>query len=264
MPRATANIRRTIYGLLGMAPLPVAGGSGTATATAPTTPLLSTQEASVLLTNEGSLLQKADADFAAAAAELAAAPGHFALPASVWVPPPADTATLSAAQLGASAATLAAAPGLAASHLLIISSYGVTPPASPAGAPGTFGQNCTSAAAGSPPPAPAAATVLPTTSSMEVTLSSTNCGNVTETGVVVHAVLSPQLQPAGADAGRAVASSVSSPVGVLAAGRSASVDLAGLVTVPGAVYTLTVTVTAASVASPAPASASQLVVAVSS
>ena len=171
---ATSAIRSTIDGLLGMSPLPVAGGSATSAPSA-NSALLAVSTAAAQLQAAGNQLVEADAAYAALRIAALRATPQIRLPYSVWVA--GRMAPLSPSALAASAQALATAPTLLPIHHLIISSVGLSPPAVPSGAAGAIGTSCASPTSIAPG---TQATVLPPTTQLVVTATVTNCGTVTE------------------------------------------------------------------------------------
>ena len=237
---AVSAIRAAVDGLLGMAPLLVAGAPGSGGPSVPST-ILPTGTASSQLAAAGTQIAQSDAAYAAVARAIRTMPGGGRLPASAWVPAGAGaTAPLGAAVLGSTADALVAAPGLAAVHRTIVSALGVSPPAAGGGS-GAMGQGCRATA---PPPTPSSAAVLPPTTGVTVAVTVTNCGNVVETGVSVTASVAP---PGGG--GRAV--TAEAPVGVVEAGGSVAVTVPRLAVSHGSQVVLTVAVTTSSTPSAA-------------
>ncbi len=178
---ATTAVRSAVDGLLGMTPLPVAGGSVSTTPT--TAPPVTAAQATTLLSTAGAQISKADANYASVRKALARATGPVRLPRSSWVTGPPSTAPLGPTQLAAVPASLAAAPALAILHQLLISAAGLSPPAiTTTGGSSTVGEGCSNP---STRPASPPATILPPTTRISAQVTVTNCGNVNESGVTV-------------------------------------------------------------------------------
>lgn len=232
---ATLHIRTAIDQLLGMSPPPVAGAP-VSTSTA-AEPAIQVPQATTVMTAAGALLERADVAYRYLIAEIRHRHLTIVLPPSVWVPAPKDQAPLGAVQLGQSASTLAGASALGSYPRLIISAIGLSPPAVASGSTSAIGDSCdaaTSTVAGAVP------TVLPPTRSVTSDVTVTNCGTVSESGVVVTetlAVADPPgspVPPAGARGGTAHrAVSVES-------GSSQSLTLPPMTVAGGHNYTLTV------------------------
>jgi hypothetical protein len=116
-----------------------------------------------------------------------------ALPSSVWVPAPVENAPLGSVRLAATASAMASSPALVPVHQLVITALGLSPPAVASGGPGIVGDGCSDPRSVVPGPAP---TVLPPAATVSVGVTVTNCGTVTETGVVVNQTLAV-ADPAG-------------------------------------------------------------------
>ncbi len=128
--RATSDLRTAIDGLLGMAPLPLAGAPSEPTTQAPSA-LLPIPKAAAAMSAAGLLFQRADGDYRQLVAYVRRQHIPVHLPKSVWVPSPAADAPLSPVRLGASAAALSASPALYPFHQLVITAAGLNPPAVP-------------------------------------------------------------------------------------------------------------------------------------
>jgi hypothetical protein len=237
--RATEALRTTIDQLLGMQPLPVAGGpSPTIPTTQPTQ--ISVSQASTEMSAAGVLFEQADAGFRALQTSAAALrpPAHFL--DSVWVSAPSATAPLGSASLGAIATALAS-PGsaLVPFHHLVVTAVGLSPPAVPTGGAGSVSTSCiqpTSAIRGPTP------TVVPPAKALTALVSVTNCGTVPESKVTVSvAVATADLPgtvapPTGSRGGRVQA------VVELASGSSSAPVLRPLPVSAGHRYLVTVAV----------------------
>ena len=235
---ATQALRTTIDDLLGMAPLPVAGGPATATNATPAT-LISVPQAAQEMAAEGRTFEQSDAVFRSVRAAVIRLRTSAHLRRSVWVPAPADTAPLSGASLGATATALASSQPLDPFHHLVITAVGLDPAAVPSGGAGTVSTSCVAPVSTVPGAAPA---VVPPTSTLEALVSVTNCGNVPERGVTVSVTVAgadapgPAPAPAGRRGGRV------SAVVAIAPGASSAPDLGALPVASGHTYTLTVAV----------------------
>ncbi len=265
--RATANLRTSIDRLLGMAPLPVAGAPPQP-ASQPSGPLTSIPAASAAMAAAGVLFQQADRDYRQLAAYVRRHHIPVHLPASVWVPSPAEDAPLSAVRLGALASALAGSAALFPFHKLVITAAGLVPAAVPptaeavtaSGGPGIVGDSCsspTSTVAGSTP------VVLPPTRTVRALLTVTNCGTVVESGVVVTQTVTPVVPagtapPATGDRGGTTRTTIT-----LRSGASVALSMAPLPVAGGHQYELTLTVAIPPTANPA-GSSQQFLIQISS
>lgn len=249
---AVNAIRSAIDGVLGMAPLPIAGApasSASASTSAPsapsTAPSLSTAQASGRLASAGSVLQRADRSYAALASDLkrgkVAGAGSITMPASVWVT--GSTSPLSPSQLGALPAALAASAALVPFHHLVVTAVGLSPAALPSTTPndpagsGLIGVSCGSPASTVPGATP---TVLPPTGTVSALVTVTNCGTVTETGITVSETLA-LADPPGTSAPPSGARGASAhQVVSLLSGSSRALVMPALTVAGGHEYTLTV------------------------
>ena len=235
---ATDALRTTIDELLGMQPLPIAGGPSPTASTAPAV-IISASQAATELAAQGGSFEQSDADFRAFMASASALHLPVRIHASVWVPPPTATAPLGSVSLGATAAALASSTALQAFHHLVVTAVGLNPPAVPTGGIGTVSTSCINPVSTVPGTAP---TVVPPTSTLAALVSVTNCGNVPEAAVsvtVTVAVADPAgtaAPPAGSQGGRVKA------VVSLASGSSSAPVLGPLPVRSGHRYTLTVSV----------------------
>jgi hypothetical protein len=214
--QAVAQFRAAIDGLLGMAPLPVAGTSG-AIAPPSTPTLIPADRVSTTLVGVGDLLAASDRSYAHLRAELRRSAGTPRLPASAWVTglqmwAPGPIATL--------VGQVAASPSLAVHHQLVLVPNGVRIAPSALPAPG-----------GVPGPGPA---TLPPTGTVAVSAVVADDGNVPETGVVLTA----SLQPQGAGIPATVRTTLT-----LQPGTSMVAAVPTMHVLPGATYILTVAVT---------------------
>ena len=235
---ATAALRSTVDRLLGMQPLPIAGGPSTTTPGAPVT-LMSPGQAASEMAAEGRSFEQADADFRALRSTAAVRHLPFRVQPSVWVPAPVATAPLGSASLSATAAALHVSVPLFPYHHLVVTTVGLSPPAVPVGGVGSVSTSCegpVSTVAGATP------AVLPPTHTLTALVTVTNCGTVPEAGVTVSvtvAVADPAgtaAPPAGYQGGKAHG------VVSLASGSSSVPDLAPLPVASGHRYTVTVAV----------------------
>jgi len=244
--RAVADLRRTVNGLLGMAPLPDPGAGGvTTTASAGRT--LTPASAAHELEEVSALLEAADHLYATGRRALARAPGHARLPVSTW-----ESRTVALRSGGAqsivreltSSGSLATVADVAlVTHALVLTPAPV-PPAQASSTTGTLR--------------------LPPTTRLALTAVVADKGNVRVPDVVVEATLRPAH-------GRSVVER--SPRVALTAHTDATVSLHAFQVLPAARYSLTLrvvspsaAVTAAestetlsiSIASPAPATVLQV------
>jgi hypothetical protein len=256
---ATAALRSTVDRLLGMQPLPIAGGPSTTTPGAPVT-LISPGQAASEMAAEGRSFEQADADFRALRATAAVRHLPFRVQPSVWVPAPVATAPLGSASLGATAAALHVSAALVPFHHLVVTTVGLSPPAVPVGGVGSVSTSCQAPVSTAPGATPA---VLPPTASLTALVTVTNCGTVPEAGVTVSvtvAVADPAgtaPPPAGYQGGKAHG------VVSLASGSSSVPDLAPIPVASGHRYTVTVAVSIPPGQLDASGSSQQLLVTVS-
>ncbi len=236
---ATAALRTTIDRLLGMEPIPVAGGS-VPTAPPTSTTQISSEQASVEMAAEGRAFEQSDDLFRALQASATAQHLPFRLHPSVWVPAPVATAPLGSSALGATAAALASAPALAAFHHLVVTAVGLTPPAVPTGGSGTSSTDCTDPVSTVPGASPA---ILPPTPTVTALVTVTNCGNVPESNVTVSVTVAPADTPGTAAPAPGARGGRRSATVEVASGSSAAPDLAPLPVAGGHTYTVTVAVT---------------------
>ncbi len=248
---AASAVRDAIDGLLGMAPLPVAGAP--TESPAPPPPAVSPGQASQRLAAAGTLLQRADRGYASLASDLRrgriSGAGRIDLPPSAWV---AGTASpLAPAQLGALPAALEASAALVPFHQLVITAVGLSPAALPSATPndpagsGLIGVSCGSPASVVPGATP---TVLPPTGSVAALVTVTNCGTVAESGIAVTGTLAladPPGTPAPPPGARG--SSTRSVVSLLS-GRSQALVLPAFRVAGGHLYTLTISLVLAGTA----------------
>jgi len=236
---ATEALRTTIDHLLGMQPLPIAGGhSPSDPMTQPT--LISVGQASAEMSAEGTSFEQADSGFRALQTSVAASRPPTHLRDSVWVPTPSATAPLGSATLGATATTLASSRALEAFHHLVVTAVGITPPGVPTGGgAGSVSTSCSVPSSAIPGSSP---TVVPPSRTLGALVSVTNCGNVPESGVTVSVTIAPAdppgttAPPAGSQGGRVQA------VVELASGSSSAPVLGPLPVAAGHRYLVTVAV----------------------
>jgi hypothetical protein len=232
---ATLHIRTAIDQLLGMSPLPIAGAP-VSTSTAAGEPAIQVSQATTVMTAAGRLLEQADAAYRSLITEIRHRHLTMVLPASVWVPAPKARAPLGADQLGQSASTLAGASALGSYPRLIISAVGLSPPAVATGSTSAIGDSCDAAAS---TVAGAVPTVLPPTRTVTSAVTVTNCGTVSESGVVVTETLAV-ADPAGSPVppARARGGTAHQTVAV-PSGSSQSLSLPPMAVAGGHNYTLT-------------------------
>jgi hypothetical protein len=245
---AVASVVATIDQLLGMSPLPVAGGPTTTTTTsAHPSGAAFVPQASQQLAAAGTRIQQADRAYAAWRARLRQGKvpdaGSIRVPASVWAP---AGGALNSAQLGDAAGLLNTAVALFAFHQMVITAVGLAPPAVPSATPnnpagsGTIATSCnppnpTSTVAGPTP------TVLPPTGSVTPLVTVTNCGTVSEANVTVTEKLVLADGP-GVSAPPTPASGSSAQTTVSAlSGQSRALSFPGLQVAGGHDYTLIIT-----------------------
>jgi hypothetical protein len=233
----TAQLRSTVDRLLGMSPLPIAGSPTTSGPSAPAT-LISVDQATREMSAEGLAFQQADAQFRALRETAAAQRLPFRLQPSVWVPAPVATAPLGPAALGATAASVVSSAALVPFHQLVVTAFGLSPPAVPSGGPGNASTSCADPLSTIPGSTP---TEVPPTSTLAALVTVTNCGTVPETGVIVTLTVTPAdptgtaPPPAGRAGGRSQATVA------IASGSSASPTLSPLPVSSGHRYMVTVT-----------------------
>jgi hypothetical protein len=235
---AALALRSNVDQMLGMTPLPVAGAPESS---APPTPTLqiSVDQASTGMTAAGVLFQHADDQYRALLADLRAARVPIRLPRSVWVPAPVANAPLGPAQLGATAAQLNASAALVPFHQLIITALGLVPEPVASAGPQTSISGCTapqSNAAGGAP------TVLPPTTSVQTTVTVTNCGTVVEPVVRVSATLAPADPPGTPPPPANAAGGTYQAQTSLRSGSSSALTMKPLPVATGHPYTLTVSI----------------------
>lgn len=245
---AVASVVATIDQLLGMAPLPVAGGPSTTTTTsAHPSALISETQASQQLAAAGTQIQQADRAYADWRTRLRQGKvpdaGRIRMPVSVWAP---AGGALASAQLGNTAGLLTNAVALLPFHQMVITAVGLAPPAVPSATPnnpagsGTIATSCnppnpTSTVAGPTP------TVLPPTGSVTPLVTVTNCGTVSEDNVTVTETLALADGPgASAPPPGAAGSSARTTLSALS-GQSRALSFPALQVAGGHNYTLTIT-----------------------
>jgi hypothetical protein len=244
--RAVAQLRSTVDGLLGMAPLAVPGSPGGLPASGATGALLTTSQAATQLASVGAAMLEADHSYAAFQTACRHIAGNPSVPASAWVARPAawsPGATTVLANLLGSSRTLAVVNALQLSAVNVEpaalpspsslgsgsgsnkSSGGTTPNPGPNGC-----ASSTSALVGAP-----AVAVIPPTKKLSVTTVVCNAGDVSVRSVGVSVVLAQTGQVATLSRTTSLS---------LAAGGSQAVVMHGFAVVPGDTYTLTVTLVA--------------------
>src|SRR5580658_8265071 len=213
---AAADLRLAVDGLLGLAPLPIVGATGTPGVP----PGLSTGRATTAIAALGPLLEHADQAYAAARHLLVTSPGRARLASSRWI---RSTVIFGAGAVATLVDELAGSPTLAPDADVRLVAVRLSPPVVPI-APPTAGQ--------APPPAtsPGVSVVSPT-HRLSVTPTIDNAGNVAESRLA----LTVTLQPLPKGKLTILRHRVS-----LAPGTA--VSLAALPVQPGGTYALTVTI----------------------
>ncbi len=232
---AAAALRSNIDQMLGMTPLPIAGGPESS---APPTPalLISPDQAATGMTAAGVLFQQSDDQYRTLQADLRANRVPIRLPPSVWVPSPVDGAPLGPARLGASAALLESSAALVPFHQLIITTVGLDPTPVSSGGPQLTVPGCTAPQSDT---LAGAATLMPPTASVRAKVTVTNCGTVVEPVVRVTETLA-LADPAGAPpAPVAAQGGVFQAQVSLRSGSSAALSMKALTVASGHSYTLT-------------------------
>lgn len=169
--KAVRQFRSAVDDLLGMRPLPVAGGpNGNAVPRADPTLASSTTSTNGMVA-AGTLLMSADQHYRTVRRALRAASGHADLPRSEWV---TNAEAWQPASLARVVNGLSLSPELATSHRLLLSSVRLNPPALPT----VTGTQTT--------------TLSPTTT-VTVTAVLSDRGSVDEPGVSVQYMLTPEL-----------------------------------------------------------------------
>jgi hypothetical protein len=237
---ATADLRASIDQLLGMSPAPIPGASTSVTPSAPA-PGSTVAQAAAAMGNAGLRFEGADDSYRLLVAYVRHQRLPVALPSSLWVPAPVDDAPLGSTQLAATASAMASSPALVPVHQLVITALGLSPPAVASGGPGIVGDGCIDPRSVVPGPAP---TVLPPTGSVSVSLTVTNCGTVTEAGVVVNQTLSTADPPGTAPPPVAARGGKDQQRVTLASGSSAALTMPSLSVASGHLYLLDVSVAA--------------------
>jgi hypothetical protein len=222
--RALRQIRTAIDGLIGMAPLPVAGAPGalgestTASLSASSIPLLSATAVTDQIAAAGQLLIHSDQQYRQVRQALRRDGGRAMLAPSVWVTDPGQW------QIGSVASQVdlvSSSSTLEPSHYLVLRSVRLVPGALP-----------------TPAGTPAGTSALPPTTSVQVIVVVTNLGSVNESHVAVLFTLA--LQAAG---GRITTQSRSAP---LSSGDSVTLDPVLFGVKPGSTYLLSVAITSPS------------------
>ncbi len=230
---ATRRLRSAIDGLLGMEPLPVANSPS------PVGKLISVGQASSEMEATGALFVAADAGYQDLVRSIADRRLPIRMPRSVWVPNPTVDAPLGPNRLGTTASLLAGSSSLAPVNLMVITALGLDPPSIATGAPGVIGQGCGRAQSTVPGTSP---TVVPSTGTLTVAATVTNCGNVAESGIAIVQSLAladpfgTRPPPAGARGSRNQVSVSVQP------GASVAPTLPSLVVSAGHRYLLTVSI----------------------
>ncbi|MGH9081314.1 MAG: hypothetical protein ACRDYE_14800 [Acidimicrobiales bacterium] len=235
---AALALRSTVDRLLGMTPLPIAGSPESPAPPAPAV-LISPDQASTGMTAAGVLFQQADDQYDALRADLRANRVPIRLPSSVWVPAPVADAPLGPARLGASAVSLRASVALVALHQLIITAIGLEPTPVASGGRQTSIPGCTDPQSTSGNASP---TVMPPTTSVQATVTVTNCGTVVEPVVRVTETLALADPPGTPPPPVAAAGGSSQVQAGLRSGTSAALSMKPLPVVSGHRYTLTLTI----------------------
>jgi len=204
--KGVALIRQAVDGLLGI--IPASPQGSTAPTSAPA--LLSASEAASMLSTAGNDIAAADRAIGPLRARLAASPGHAHLIRSVFV---SDATLLSPSTMTGLVGALQSSSSLQVRHQLTLTTFAVVP---------------------APLPTPLAFHMvqLPPTSSLMVTATVQNLGNVTESSVVVIATLT---SPLGVPLGTAKAT------GTVSVGGAVTLDLGSLKVTPGTDVVLTIT-----------------------
>jgi hypothetical protein len=194
---ALARLRSAVGGLLGLGRTPSVGSAA----------------AAAEIVSVGTLLTRADRDYAAVRRRMRAAPGSATLPRSAWV---GDAQLWAPGPVESLVAQLAASPSLAPRPevVLVPSTVRLEPAAVPRVTPG-------------------GPSVVPPTRVLTVSVVVADRGNVAVGGLTVSARTTPQGPGRAASASTRVSLDPSSTV---------SVDLSGLGVQPGDTYTLTVSV----------------------
>jgi hypothetical protein len=213
--RSMAELRAAVDGFLGMQPVPASGTSNDAPAVpaAASSTLLSSTAATDRIAAAGALLVHADALYRTVRRELAAAPGHARLPASVWV---RDPQSWQAGAVAAQVDLMATSSTLVASHYLVLRTVRLTPPALPA-----------------PPGEPAGTSALSPTTQVGVTVVLADQGSVDEPRGTVRYTMANQTTGATATQVRTAA---------VAVGDTVTLPTVTFATKPGTAYVLTVSV----------------------
>ena len=212
--QAVSEVRAAIDGLLGMHPIPVAGGppgNGTVVST-PT--LLSSTEATNRIAAAGALLARSDQNYAAVRRELARSAGQARLPASTWI---TDDQVWQIGAVATQVDQVEVSPTLATTHQLALASVRLFPPSlpSPSGVA-----------------TPGVSTLSPT-NGVTVSVVLSNLGTVDEPRATVHMTLAAQV------GGRTV---THTRVAAVAAGRSVTLAPGTFGIKPGQSYQLTVSI----------------------
>jgi hypothetical protein len=200
--RAVSQLRSALDGLLGMHPLPVAGGShsGSTDAAAPT--LLTFMQATNRITAAGQLLARSDQEYEGVRHDLAGSAAHAKIPSSVWI---TNAAVWQIGSVATQVDLVASSTSLSATHRLVLRTVRLTPQALPA-VNGTVPPNVS---------------VLSPTSKVEVSVVLANLGTVDEPHASVTFALTRQTT------GKTVLQT-----------RTTSLAAAGSLTLPGVIFTV--------------------------
>jgi hypothetical protein len=171
--KAVRQIRSSIDDLLGMRPLPVAGGPDGNALLRTNTTLASSTASTNGLVAAGALLTTADQRYQSVRRELRAASGHADLPRSKWV---TSATAWQADSLTSVVNGLSISPELGATHRLLLSSVRINPPDLPT-VSGASSQTST----------------LSPTTSVTVTAVLSDLGSVDEPDFSVQYMLTPEL-----------------------------------------------------------------------
>jgi hypothetical protein len=235
---AALALRSNIDQMLGMTPLPVAGAPESSAPPAPKL-LISPSQASTGMAAAGVLFQHADDEYGALLADLRANRVPIRLPSSVWIPAPAADAPLGPARLGATAAQLNASAALVPFHQLIITAVGLVPAPVAASGPQTVIPGCTAPQSEIPGGSP---TVLPPTTSVQTTVTVTNCGTVVEPVVRVTETLMPADPPGTPPPPTGAAGGTYRAQVSLRSGSSSALSMKSLSVATGHRYSLTISI----------------------
>ncbi len=194
--RAVVALRAAVDGMLGLRPVPAAGGAAASSVpVTSSTPTLSATQASNRIAAAGALLTRSDALYRSVRRALAAADGHGRLPTSVWVSDPQDW---QAGTVAANVDLIATSSSLLATHYLVIRTIRYDPAPLP-----------------TPPGTAANVAVISPVSHFGVSVVLANEGTVAEPQATVHVSLVDQkttaTQTRSVRSGLALGSSVALP-----------------------------------------------------